>query len=127
MFIYSQKSGRLVYDNELVGTGYSGNGAGLNNPAMQDTHDVGPIPAGFYTITSPYNSMHSPYTLGLQPFGENEMYGRTDFLIHGDLIDAPGKHLASLGCVIMPRWVRETVWNSGDHVLKVVSGLEEKA
>jgi hypothetical protein len=34
----------------VVGTGYSGQGNGLNNPSEQYTPNSGPIPQGTYTI-----------------------------------------------------------------------------
>ena len=89
---------------------------------MQSVHGVGPIPQGLYSIGAPYDSSHSPFTLRLTPHAENDMYGRDGFLVHGDLVDKPGQHQASQGCIIMARGVREELWTSGDHILKVVSG-----
>lgn len=116
---YSQASGNLSHDGELVATGYSGAGEGKNNPAMQEVHNVGPIPVGSYTIEEPINTKtHGPYAMHLIPGAENEMFGRSAFLIHGDSVVRPGT--ASEGCVILPRPIREQIWNSGDRVLEVV-------
>jgi hypothetical protein len=41
---YKQSTGELDHNGAAIGAGYSGHGAGLNNPAMQNVHDVGPIP-----------------------------------------------------------------------------------
>ena len=115
---YEQESGQLSQNGADVAIGYSGAGNGKNNPAMQDVPRIGPIPRGFYTITEPHDTTtHGPYVLGLTPDSENDMHGRSAFLIHGDSVKAPGT--ASLGCIIMPRKVREQVWDSGDNRLEV--------
>lgn len=124
---YAQKSGELRQDDSLkndqpAAIGYSGAGAGKNNPEMQNLTNVGPIPQGNWTICGPpFDSEdHGPYVLRLQPAAETETFGRTGFLMHGDSKEHPGS--ASRGCIILPRAVREQVWTSGDHDLKVVSG-----
>lgn len=122
MWTYKQSSGQLWHgDPEPVATGYSGaEPDGKNNPTMQDVRDIGPIPCGAYTIGSPRNSpTHGPFALPLSPDPDNEMFGRSEFLMHGDSIEHPGQ--ASEGCIIMPRNVRERVWNSSDHRLTVMS------
>jgi hypothetical protein len=47
------------------------------------------------------------------------MYGRSAFLIHGD--NFQNDRSASSGCIILPRTVRETVWDRGDHLLTVLA------
>ena len=125
---YSQKSGELDRDDAKVATGYSGAGTGKNNPEMQHIHNVGPIPQGEWTITGPPvdTKTHGPYVLKLAPNTETETFGRSGFLMHGDSKDHPGT--ASQGCIIVPKSVREQVWNSGDRDLKVIgdSSKEEK-
>jgi len=118
---YAQKTGELQQDGKHVANGYSGAGNGKNNPAMQQVPNVGPIPQGDWTITGPPVNTHDhgPYVLTLKPAPATETFGRNGFLVHGDSIESPG--CASHGCVIMPRPVREQVWNSGDHDLKVVA------
>lgn len=118
---YSQKSGELNQDGNKVATGYSGAGTGKNNPEMQNVHNVGPIPQGDWTVTGPPvdTKTHGPYVLKLTPSDETETFGRSGFLMHGDSKERPGT--ASQGCIIMPKQVREQVWNSGDHDLKVVA------
>lgn len=116
---YEQESGQLSQNGADVAIGYSGAGNGKNNPAMQDAQKIGPIPKGVYTIGEPHDTpTHGPYVLRLTPDPSNEMCGRSGFLIHGDSVKAPGT--ASEGCIIMPRWVREQVWESGDLDLEVV-------
>lgn len=122
MWTYEQKTGRLVNAaGALVATGYSGAPAGKNNPDMQNVQAVGPIPQGEYTVGTPFNAAtHGPFAMHLNPYPSNEMFGRSGFLMHGDSLEHPGA--ASEGCIIMPRAIRETVWNSNDHRLQVVSG-----
>ena len=123
MWVYEQKTGLLRRDNAIaiVGKGYSGFGEGKNNPAMESVPDVGPIPRGEYQVGVPHDTeSHGPFVMSLTPMPANEMFGRAGFLMHGDSVHAPGT--ASKGCIIMPRAVREIVWNSGDHRLQVVEG-----
>lgn len=98
---------------------------------MQSVRNVGPIPQGDWTITGPpiNTADHGPYVLRFTPKNETETFGRGGFLMPGDSKSAPGT--PSHGCVIMPRTVREQVWNSGDRGLQVVgempaSDAEEK-
>lgn len=123
MWCYSQASGNL-YDPSgvIIATGYSGNGAHKNDPASNCVKDQGPIPRGSYGILKPEDSLkHGPYAMELFPDVNNNMCGRDGFMIHGDSIEHPG--LASDGCVILPRPIREGIWQSGDHILKVIAGL----
>jgi len=124
-WLYEQATGKLFdKSGELVGEGYSGgncgkNPEGKNNPGAQNLHDIGPLPQGFYAIGPPVNTVtHGPYVLPLDPVPSNEMFGRSEFKIHGDCIVDPGK--ASEGCIIMARAVREKIWASQDMWLQVV-------
>lgn len=121
-FVYSQSAGMLTRDGEFVGRGYSGNGQGLDNPAMQNVHGVGPLPQGKYTISMPHQDhLVGPVALSLTPDPANEMFGRGDFLIHGD--NSKANHSASEGCIIMPYGVRCEIGNAvamGENVLEVV-------
>ena len=136
MWVYQQSSGNLFRSTPLVqgaegvetsastfiGKGYSGNGRGLNNPQMQDVHDVGPVPQGDWLIGKPYDhSEHGPHVMALTPEPGTETFGRSGFLIHGDLVDKPGQFLASKGCVILARWMRERISQSGDFLLRVIA------
>jgi hypothetical protein len=117
---YKQSTGELLdAEGVHVSTGYSGAPAGKNNPAMQDVPTVGPIPRGEYTIGSPFDSpTHGPFAMHLEADPTNEMFGRDGFLMHGDSVEHPGA--ASAGCVIKPRLTRERVWESKDHLLRVL-------
>ena len=121
---YQQSTGSLSHQPDSggppapIGTGYSGNGPGLNNPAMENAPNVGPIPQGDWEIGAPYNSPNTgPYSLPLAP-GPNTNTNRTDFLIHGD--NSFGNQSASHGCIVLPPGIRHQIWDSGDHNLRVV-------
>jgi Protein of unknown function (DUF2778) len=120
---YSQQTGELQHDGTRVATGYSGSGEGKNNPQLERAPNVGPIPAGDWTISGPpaNTAEHGPYVLKLNPSEETETFGRDGFLMHGDSKEHPGA--ASKGCVILPRSAREQVWNSGDRDLEVVPNI----
>jgi Tlde1 domain len=118
MWIYSQSSGKLKRDGNLISVGYSGFGEGKNNPSMQQVADVGPIPQGLYEISAPYDTTtHGPLVMALIPQPGTNTFGRSGFLIHGDSIEHPGQ--ASHGCIIMNKVVRLMIGGSGDHWLTV--------
>jgi len=123
MWTYVQKTGELLKDGKHVAYGYSGHGPGLNNPEMQSVHDVGPLPCGKYTFGHPENHPHlGPYSIPLIADPTNNMFGRSGFFCHGERVSSePGQ--ASHGCIILPRDVRETIWNSGDRDLEVIAEL----
>jgi hypothetical protein len=52
----------------------------------------------------------------LEPVGHNAL-GRSLFRIHGDNAQNDASH----GCVILPRNIRELIWNSGDRALTVIA------
>jgi hypothetical protein len=120
---YSQKTGELQQDGKPVATGYSGAGPGKNNPEMEQVQNVGPIPQGDWLIVGPpVNTVtHGPFVLHLKPAPATQTFGRDGFLVHGDSVEHPGR--ASEGCIILPRAVREQIWNSGDQELKVVAEI----
>jgi len=115
---YHQKSGELFYNGEFVKTGYSGKGAGKNNPELEDTPKVGPIPCGHYSIGPAFtHASKGPVVMRLTPVG-HDACGRTGFLIHGDSRSHPGT--ASEGCIILERAIRESIATSQDTALEVV-------
>jgi hypothetical protein len=123
MWTYKQSTGELIdADGMIVATGYSGAMEGRNNPAMQERHNLGPIPQGTYAIGPPRDLQggpHGPYVLPLIPQKGNAMWGRSGFLIHGDSVSNPGT--ASEGCIIMPRPIRNRINASGDFFVKVTA------
>lgn len=122
-WIYKQSNGELLREqNSLlvpVGRGYSGHGNGLNNPELQDIPQVGPIPRGNWTIGFPHWSARvGPFAMTLFPSPETKLFGRSDFLIHGD--NHHRDQSASRGCVILNRVLREAIHASGDTALEVI-------
>jgi len=119
---YEQATGKMVYpDGHTVAQGYSGRGAGLNNPDDEAVAGVGPIPRGTWSI-DPVPLEHTacgPLALALTPEGFDP-HGRSLFRIHGDT--AAMNHTASDGCIILARPVRQAIIDSGVTRLDVVHG-----
>lgn len=123
MWRWDQESGHLWaagLADVVYYAGYSGFGPGKNTPAMEAVHDVGPIPRGLWNITElvAHHPTLGEYVLLLEPCPGTETFGRTVFRIHGDSAAHPGQ--ASHGCIVLPRAVREMIWNSGDHLIEVL-------
>jgi hypothetical protein len=122
MWIYSQSTGILKdADGHLVGRGYAGNGAGLNEPAFQNVKDVGPLPRGMYTfgplrIDDP---VVGEYAIPLIPDARNEMFDRSDFFCHGD--NPSLNHSASDGCMVQTKSVRIAMYSSADRRVMVTA------
>jgi hypothetical protein len=118
---YNSKTGQLKDgEGNLVGTGYSGHGEGVNNPDLESTPDVGPIPRGTWTIGDFFDDPEKgPIVARLSPWSESVAFGRSGFMLHGD--NPAGNQSASLGCIIMPRDARLAVKNSGSTILLVVA------
>ena len=118
-WFYSQSAGTLHLNDDLVGTGYSGFGEGLDNPADQEIPDVGPIPQGFYLMGVAFpHPVTGPLTMRLEPTQGTDTFGRSGFLMHGD--NANQDHSASHGCIIMEHDVRLLVAVNSDRLLQVV-------
>lgn len=121
MIIYTQSTGHLTDSSgALWGVGYAGRGAGLNNPAEQATHDVGPLPCGIYT----FGQLHNDPKLGLDvmaltPDPSNEMLGRFAFYFHGD--NRKQDFSASHGCIVLGPVVRKRISKLEDRTLRVIA------
>lgn len=127
MWVYEQDTGNLLkHGGELLATGYSGGNGGLhpegiNNHAMQNVKNVGPIPIGFYTFGEVVLKSHlGPFAIPLLPDSDNQMWGRSAFYVHGDHDNTYPPQSASDGCIILARAVREECYNSNDRILRVV-------
>jgi RHS repeat-associated protein len=136
---YAQNSGKLTYIDDKTGVrtlkaiGYAGKGLGKNNANWDNIRggknipNSGPLPAGKYTfapmienyVTS--RGVSLPFTMQLIPDPENEMFGRSGFLAHGD----NSTHTASDGCLIFDRAMRKAIDESGDRALQVVPDAAE--
>jgi len=124
MWTYHQSSGILSSaDGQTVRTGYAGgncgrNPEGINNPEMEDVHNIGPLPTGFYTIGGAIDHTHlGPCAMPLIPWPENEMFQRGGFYIHAD---TPTPRMGSEGCIVMPADVRQMLAESKDRELVVI-------
>jgi hypothetical protein len=118
--IYEQKTGKLTDDlGQLLGRGYSGHGEGKNNPEMESVKNIGPIPRGkYYKGVVIDSDKTGPFSIALIPDENNEMYGRSGFMLHGDSKKLPGT--ASTGCIAAPRKVRKQWYNSDDNIIDVI-------
>ena len=116
---YKVSTGVLSKDNvQQPYKGYSGKGVGKDRPAMEASSNIGPIPAGNYTIGASYkHPTKGPEVMKLAPVGHNA-HGRTNFLIHGDSKAHPGK--ASEGCIVLGQSARKAIANSHDTQLVVL-------
>ncbi len=118
---YVQRTGRFLDQHgHLIGVCYSGDGPGLNNPAMQAVARVGPIPAGRWKIGPAYHHPHlGPVVMDLDAVVLEAALGRSLFRIHGD--NSSMNHTASLGCIVMWHGPRVIVAASPVQVLDVVA------
>lgn len=117
MWMFQQSTGRFF---RLIATGYSGKGEGVNQPALEDVKGVGPIPRGAWSIGPARDDTgHGPIVMALTPLGDTETWGRSGFLIHGDLIGHVGEQMASEGCIVLSHDVRAQIAASGDRELIV--------
>lgn len=118
VWTYHQSTGKLERNGKPVANGYSGAGQGTDNPALQHSPFIGPIPRGTYKISAPYDTKnHGPHVMALAPVGHNAL-GRDHFLIHGD----NSTHTASQGCIILNPVIRKMISSSSDSSLEVVEG-----
>jgi len=133
MWTFVQRTGEFLKPTgQLLARGYSGHWDGnppvggpndhRNKPGDQALIDRGPIPAGTYAIGAAYNDPggKGPIVMALTPAATNRMFGRSDFLIHGDRAP-PLSGTASDGCIILDHDSRATISASIDRVLQVIS------
>lgn len=121
MWTYAISTG-VMRRGDAMFQGYSGAGhsllEGRNNPSMIGIPNRGPIPFGSFKIGAPYDSPQTgPYTMPLYPDPNDDMYGRSEFRIHGNNAANDASH----GCIILPPDARRAVWMSGDHDLRVIA------
>ena len=127
MWRWDQSAGELSRDGSFISKGYSGNGRGVNNPALQGVAGVGPVPTGKWKIVELRltGAATGPYTIVIHKADStpnddfDDVTRRGAFRIHGD--NVKGDNSASHGCIILPRAVRERIWNSKDRDLEVVA------
>ncbi len=108
---WDQSAGTLAWDGKVVAHGYAGKGTGKNNPAMDGVKKTGPIPRGVWRMTAMKASKNTgPGTIVLIPEPGTDTKGRSEFRVHGD--NKTGT--ASEGCIILPRSVRDLIWDRRD-------------
>jgi len=121
MWTYEQSTGNLTDPQGVIlGHGYSGNGADLDQPSDQNVPCHGPIPQGEWTIGRFFDDPHGkgPLVAHLTPMAGTETFRRSGFMIHGD--NASANHTASEGCIILARALREAIMASNDRILQVI-------
>jgi hypothetical protein len=127
MISYSQSKGLYTFPDGSVSPSYSGFGAGLNNPAMENAPDVGPIPQGVYDHGAPLavGPGHTgEYVIPLIPDAATRARiiamgrGPDSFFNHGDTASdiALNLELASRGCIISGRMVRVRIASMLDQI-----------
>lgn len=127
-YYYYQNTGRFKGgsgDFSINVLGYSGQGAGYNNPDYQ-CKPAGPLPASTYEVAFCKNIMHQitqrPCSFYLKPLYPQQVCGRDDFFIHGcqsctsgDDSDPPSPG-CSEGCVIISYKERRKI-RVGDRII----------
>lgn len=121
--------GRLIDPTgTLQAKGYSGQPPHTNVAADEGLEGLGPIPRGnwFATGVEEETVKHGPFVIVLAPDANTRSFvvslGRDpdSFRIHGERV-APPLGLASDGCIIISRDIRELFWASLDHDLLVTT------
>jgi hypothetical protein len=117
---WGASEGVLYHDGARIGKGYSGQPPFVNKPDAEQQKDKGPIPRGRWTIVGrPYDSaLLGPFVMALEPKCGTDTFGRSAFRIHGDSKSNPG--MASHGCIVLDRGLRQTIWDSSDRDILVI-------
>jgi len=124
MITYSQSLTKVWLNRLIIGSGYSGNGDALNNPALENMVGHGPIPRGMWEILS-WSGETKHGTKGkqvaiLKPIG-HDAHNRSGFLWHGDTQEM--NFSASDGCIVSARVLRDhlaAAWIIGARSLEVI-------
>ena len=128
MWTFKQSTGQLFDPFGVqVDLAWSGYGENRNKPELQNVPHIGCIPRGKYTIGKAYTSTTGlgKMVMNLEPFKENEMYGRSLFRFHGYKKDDPKTQtneslLSSHGCIVTEYNIRVMINESEDKFLEVV-------
>lgn len=119
MWLYQIDAHSLSLNDVFISNGlYSGYPPHINKSNSIEIIGKGPLPPGDYTILAGFDHPHlGPLAMPLDPDGDNQMFGRGSFYIHGDSFSHPG--FASEGCIIAPHEVRFRINASPDKLLRV--------
>ena len=124
---YKQSTGQLFDPAGVqVDLAWSGYGENRNKPELQSVKHLGCIPRGFYTIGQAYrHAKLGKLTMNLEPYPDNEMFGRSLFRFHGYAKDDPKTQTnetlsSSHGCIVTEYAIRVMIAESGDKVLEVI-------
>jgi hypothetical protein len=104
----------------VIAVGYSGHAAGLNNPALQNVVDVGPLPEGDFAIGDPVDGTHlGDGAMPLAALPGTDTHGRSELWLHQDNVQH--NESASEGCGILPLSALKAIAASPDRTLHVSS------
>jgi hypothetical protein len=98
MLVFDRLRGMLFRDKKPLAMAYAGQGMGLNDPAHENLKNVGPLPAGGYTLHKVNYPHLGPIVFRLEPDATNHMFGRGGFYIHWD--NSNRDFSASEGCIV---------------------------
>jgi RHS repeat-associated protein len=133
---YNQSSGQLRCADDSTGQqvvntkGYSGGNEGkcpscVNNPFTQSTPFSGPIPTGYWSISSTcftWKKMTNVFRLTPLVGSSPDAFQRSPgFLGHGGRSN--GAPTASEGCIVIGQAQRQAICQAGGGIMHVVSGL----
>lgn len=108
-FTYEQRTGTFYVSNGSydcpLGVGYAGRGDYRNDPAAEAIKNLGPLPAGRYSLYRAAHKRFASPAIRLDPRPDQEMYGRSGFWIHGDNL----ANDASSGCIILDHATRSAI------------------
>ena len=103
------------------GYGFSGQGIGYNNPDAEYAENIGPLPAGLYSI-GPGHTWHGMSdVMSLTPQVAFQFGRPGGYLFHGANRDPAKASVSSHGCIILPKNLRKTINKSNDRCLWVVN------
>jgi len=118
---YHQSTGELERNGKKVGNGYSGKKPWRNVPQAQSRSNDGPLPQGKYLIANYFvgDAAMGKHSLPLMPDPQNNMFGRTRFLIHARSL----AHVESSsdGSIVTRLDICMRILHSGDRTLMVVA------
>lgn len=124
---FKQGTGEIFNpQGEVVDLAWSGYGDYRNKPEFQSLKHLGCLPRGPYHIQQAIRHPKlGKLAMQLIPFPENEMFGRSEFFLHGYLKDNPSTvvnetYLSSHGCICTEYLIRVMISESDDRVLEVV-------